>query len=139
MASGRAIHRPIPLPVLEQVVGRLRTLDQRTRELKAALAGEIEVSFEIPPPPTWRPISRIGLLLVALGLLVAGGAFAVNRLTTIELGTAPLLLGGAIAGIGLILAFVAVVASAATTASTPSSAMSRSTAASAAAPRWKPS
>src|SRR4029079_11822018 len=104
----RASHpSPNPLPVLEQVVGRLRTLDQRTRELKAALAGEIEVSFEIPPPPTWRPISRIGLLLVALGLLVAGGAFALNRLTTVELGTAPLLLGGALAGIGLILAFVA--------------------------------
>ena len=73
----------------------------------SALAGEIEVSFEIPPPPTWRPISRIALLLVALGLLVAAAAFAVNRLTTIELGTAPMLLGGALAGIGLILAFVA--------------------------------
>jgi len=104
----RASHpSPNPLPVLEQVVGRLRTLDQRTRELKAALAGEIEVSFEIPPPPTWRPISRIGLLLVAVGLLVAGGAFALRTLKVVDLGTAPLLLGGAIAGIGLILAFVA--------------------------------
>ena len=60
----------------------------------------------------WRPISRIALLLVALGLLVAAAAFAVNRLTTIELGTAPMLLGGALAGIGLILAFVALVAAA---------------------------
>src|SRR4029079_828814 len=90
LAGLRANHpSPNPLPVLEQVVGRLRTLDTRTRELKAALAGEIEVSFEIPPPPTWRPISRIGLLLVALGLLVAGGAFPGNPLTTIRLGPAP--------------------------------------------------
>ena len=108
LAGLRASHpSPNPLPVLEQVVGRLRALDTRTRELKAALAGEIEVSFEIPPPPTWRPISRIALLLVALGLIVAAAAFAVNRLTTIELGTSPMLLGGALAGIGLILAFVA--------------------------------
>jgi hypothetical protein len=108
LAGLRANHpSPNPLPVLEQVVGRLRTLDTRTRELKAALAGEIEVSFEIPPPPTWRPISRIALLLVALGLLVAAAAFAVNRLTTIELGTSPMFLGGALAGIGMILAFVA--------------------------------
>ena len=68
LAGLRASHpSPNPLPVLEQVVGRLRALDTRTRELKAALAGEIEVSFEVPPPPSWRPIWRIGLLLVALG------------------------------------------------------------------------
>jgi hypothetical protein len=98
---------PNPLPVLEQVVGRLRSLDTRIRELRAALAGEIEVLFEVPPPPTWRPLSRIALLLVALGLILAVGAFALDKLTSIEIGTWPLMLGGAIAGIGFILAFVA--------------------------------
>jgi DNA repair exonuclease SbcCD ATPase subunit len=98
---------PNPLPVLEQVTGRLRTLDTRTRELKAALAGEIEVSFEVPPPPTWRPLSRIALLLVAIGLLLAVAAFALRYFKVVDVGTAPMMLGGAIAGIGLILAFVA--------------------------------
>jgi DNA repair exonuclease SbcCD ATPase subunit len=97
---------PNPLPVLEQVTGRLRTLDTRTRELKAALAGEIEVSFEVPPPPTWRPLSRIALLFVAVGLILAVATFAL-RFLKVDLGTAPMMLGGAIAGIGLILAFVA--------------------------------
>jgi DNA repair exonuclease SbcCD ATPase subunit len=98
---------PNPLPVLEQVVGRLRTLDTRIRELRAALAGEIEVLFEVPPPPTWRPLSRIALLLVAVGLIVAVAAFALKALKIVDLGTAPLMIGGAIAGVGFILAFVA--------------------------------
>jgi DNA repair exonuclease SbcCD ATPase subunit len=108
LAELHATHpSPNPLPVLEQVVGRLRTLDTRTRELRAALAGEIEVSFEVPPPPTWRPLSRIALLLVAIGLIVAVAAFALRFFKVVDLGTAPMLLGGAIAGVGLILAFVA--------------------------------
>ena len=49
-----------PLPVLRKVVERLREVDTRIRELKAALAGEVEVTFEIPPEPTWRPLSRVG-------------------------------------------------------------------------------
>jgi uncharacterized protein YhaN len=96
-----------PLPVLEQAVGRLRSLDTRMRELKAALAGEIEVSFDVPPEPTWRPLSRIALGLVLLGLLVAGTAFGGQALGAFDLGTVPQLLGGAAAGIGFILAFVA--------------------------------
>ena len=35
-----------PLPVLEQIVGRLRSLEAKIRELTAALSGEVEVSFE---------------------------------------------------------------------------------------------
>src|SRR4029453_10889917 len=64
-----------PLPVLRKVVERLREVDTRIRELKAALGGEVEVSFEIPPEPTWRPLSRVAIILVVLGLLVAGGTF----------------------------------------------------------------
>lgn len=98
---------PNPLPVLEQTVTRLRTLDTRIRELKAALAGEIEVQFEVPPPPTWQPLSRWAVALVAIGLLVAGVTFALGRLGVLNLGEVPMMLGGAVAGIGFILAFVA--------------------------------
>jgi len=37
----------------------LRILDAKIRELTAALAGEVDVQFEVPPEPTWRPLSRI--------------------------------------------------------------------------------
>ncbi|MFL5726026.1 MAG: ATP-binding protein [Chloroflexota bacterium] len=98
---------PNPLPVLEQVVARLRGLDTRIRELRAALAGEIEVSFEVPPEPTWRPLSRIAIGLVALGLIIAIAAFVLDFTGVVSLGAAPLMLGGAVAGVGAILAFVA--------------------------------
>jgi DNA repair exonuclease SbcCD ATPase subunit len=96
-----------PLPVLEQVVGRLRRLDTRIRELRAALAGEVEVQFEVPPEPTWRPLSRVALLLVLVGAVVAAAGFAGRLTGMLDLGFAPMLVGGAIAGVGFILAFVA--------------------------------
>jgi DNA repair exonuclease SbcCD ATPase subunit len=96
-----------PLPVLEQVVGRLRKLDAQIRELTAALAGEVDVRFDVPPEPTWRPLSRIGIGLVLLGVLLAGATFALRFFGVADFGTAPLLLGGAVAGVGFILAFVA--------------------------------
>jgi uncharacterized protein YhaN len=77
------------------------------RELRAALAGEIEVQFDVAPEPTWRPLSRFGILAVILGLLVAGGGFVADLVGIIELGPAPQYIGAAIAGIGLILALVA--------------------------------
>ena len=64
---------PHPLPVLKTGVERLRTLDGRIRELRAALSGEIEVTFDLAPEPTWRPLSRVSLALVAIGILLAGG------------------------------------------------------------------
>src|SRR6266566_1025401 len=98
---------PNPAVVLEQMVGRLRVLDGRMRELRAALAGEIEVQFEVPPEPTWRPLSRIAILFVLLGAVVAGATFAGHVTDVFDIGTVPELIGGAAAGIGLILAFVA--------------------------------
>jgi DNA repair exonuclease SbcCD ATPase subunit len=98
---------PNPVVVLEQLVGRLRVLDGRIRELKAALAGEIAVQFEIPPEPTWRPLSRIAIGVVLLGVLVAAVAFAGNVTGYLALGSAPGMIGAAIAGIGFVLAFVA--------------------------------
>jgi DNA repair exonuclease SbcCD ATPase subunit len=96
-----------PLPVLRKVVERLRDLDARVRELKAALAGEIEVTFEIPPEPTWRPLSRIAILLVLAGVLVAGGVFIARTFLSIDFPSELQLVGFAIAVIGLILAAVA--------------------------------
>lgn len=95
-----------PLPVLRQIVARLRELDRRIGELRALLEGEIEVQFEVPPEPTWRPFSRWALLLVLAGLLVTGAVFALDLLGA-SLGQAPMLAGGAISGVGLILAIVA--------------------------------
>jgi uncharacterized protein YhaN len=96
-----------PLPVLEQIVGRLRKLDRQIHELRAALSGEIEVQFEVPPEPTWRPLSRIAIGLVLVGVLLAAGTQAARFANVIDLGQAPALIGGAIAGVGFILAFVA--------------------------------
>jgi DNA repair exonuclease SbcCD ATPase subunit len=96
-----------PLPVLRKVVERLRDLDARIRELKATLAGEIEVTFEIPPEPTWRPLSRIAILLVLAGVLVAGGVFVARTFLSIDFPSELQLVGFAIAVIGLILAAVA--------------------------------
>jgi DNA repair exonuclease SbcCD ATPase subunit len=64
---------PNPLPVLRQMVERLRMLDTRMRELRAMLAGEIEVSYEVTSPePTWMPMAAAALVLV-----LGGAAFAV--------------------------------------------------------------
>jgi DNA repair exonuclease SbcCD ATPase subunit len=96
-----------PLPVLRKVIERLRGLDTRVRELKAALAGEIEVTFEIPPEPTWRPLSRIAIILVVAGALVAGGVFVARAFLSIEIPSELQLIGFGAAIVGLILAAVA--------------------------------
>ncbi|HET8784785.1 MAG TPA: AAA family ATPase [Candidatus Limnocylindrales bacterium] len=99
---------PNPLPVIRQAVERLRVLDTRMRELRAALAGEIDVNFEVAPEPTWRPLSRWGLIAVVVGLLIAGAGFAADLLNILDLGMAPLFIGVAIALVGGILSAVAV-------------------------------
>ncbi len=96
----------VPLPVLRTGVERLRGLDGRIRELRAALSGEVAVSFDVAPEPTWRPLSRIALILVVIGLVVAGLGFAIQRLDLFDIGDLPLYLGIAAAVIGLILAAV---------------------------------
>ena len=98
---------PNPLPVIRQSVERLRALDLKIRELTAALSGEVAVQFEVAPEPTWRPLSRWGILLVLVGVVVAGGTFAAQTLGILDLGAAPQYLGAATAGIGLILTLVA--------------------------------
>jgi DNA repair exonuclease SbcCD ATPase subunit len=98
---------PNPLPVIRQAVERLRVLDTRMRELRAALAGEVDVNFDVAPEPTWRPLSRWGLLAVLIGVLIAGGGFVLDTLGILDLGLPPLYVGAAIALIGGILSAVA--------------------------------
>lgn len=98
---------PNPLPVIRQAVERLRQLDTRIRELKAALAGEVDVNFDVAPEPTWRPLSRWGMIAVVVGVLIAIGGFVVDTLGVLDLGMPPLYVGAAIALIGGILSAVA--------------------------------
>jgi uncharacterized protein YhaN len=98
---------PNPLPVIRQSVERLRSLDSKIRELTAALAGEVAVQFEVAPEPTWRPLSRWGILLVLIGVAVAVGSFVAATLGVIDLGPIPQYLGAVVAAIGLILTLVA--------------------------------
>jgi hypothetical protein len=95
------------LPVLRKVVERMRALDTRIRELKAALAGEIEVTFDVPPEPTWRPLSRIAIMLVIAGVVVAAGVFVARTFLSIDIPSELQLLGFGAAVIGVILAAVA--------------------------------
>jgi DNA repair exonuclease SbcCD ATPase subunit len=98
---------PHPLPLIRGTVERLRTLDQRIRELKAALSGEIEVQFEVAPAVTWQPLSRWSIALVVIGLVIAAGSFAARTLRIADPGVIAPGAGGVIAAIGLVLAAVA--------------------------------
>ncbi|HET7026313.1 MAG TPA: AAA family ATPase [Candidatus Limnocylindrales bacterium] len=98
---------PNPLPVLRQIVERLRILDGRMRELRAALAGEVEVQFEVPPEPTWRPLSRIAVVLVVVGLVIALAVVAARATRIVALPDIVLYLAGLVASVGLLLAAVA--------------------------------
>ena len=98
---------PNALPVLRQVVERMRVGDKRLRELRAILSDEVDVQFDVAPEPRWQPLSRWSIPLVILGVLVAALAFAGQTLDVLDIGPAPMILGLIIAGIGLVLAVVA--------------------------------
>lgn len=98
---------PNPLPVVRASVERLRTLDARIRELRAALSGEVEVQFDVAPEPTWRPLSRWSILLVVGGLLIAAAAFLLETIGFLDSATIIQMIGAGAAGIGLVLALVA--------------------------------
>src|SRR4051794_16677340 len=98
---------PNPLPVLRQIVDRLRGLDGRIRELRAALAGEVEVQFEVPRAPTWQPLSRIAVVVAVVGLLIVVGALAGRVIGVVNLPEMVLTLGALVASIGLLLAAIA--------------------------------
>lgn len=97
-----------PLPVLRPTVERIRTLATQIATLQAALSGEVEVQFEVPPEPTWRPLSRIAVLAVVGGLILAGIGFAATVLDALgSLAGILEYLGVAAAGIGVVLAAIA--------------------------------
>ena len=64
------------LPALREALTKVRAADLRIREIKAALAGEIEVDFIVaePAPRTWRPtgVAAIVVILAALAIGVGG-------------------------------------------------------------------
>jgi DNA repair exonuclease SbcCD ATPase subunit len=98
---------PSPLPVIRSAVERLRVLDGRIRELKAALAGEIEVNFDVSPEPTWRPLSRISVALVIIGILLAAAPVITKTLSIADPGIPVQAIGAVVAIVGLVLAGVA--------------------------------
>jgi DNA repair exonuclease SbcCD ATPase subunit len=99
---------PNALPVLRQVVDRLRVDDVRLRELRALLSDEVEVQFEVAAETPWRHLSRWSIPLVIVGLIIAGITFAGEATGALDLGPLPQIIGLLIAGIGLILAVVAI-------------------------------
>lgn len=98
---------PSPLPIVRSTVERVRSLDSRIRELKAMLAGEIEVSFNVKPAVTWQPLSRLAIGLVLVGLLLAAATVVLRTIGVVDLGDTPKLVGGGVAVIGLAFAGVA--------------------------------
>jgi hypothetical protein len=98
---------PNPLPIVRNAVERLRVLDGRIRELRAALAGEVAVQFDVAPEPTWRPLSRISVALVVIGILIAGAPVITKALDIADPGVLVQGAGGVIAVVGLVLAAVA--------------------------------
>jgi len=98
---------PNALPVLRAAVERLRTLDGRIRELRAALSGEVEVNFDVAPEPTWRPLSRVSVALVVIGILLAAAPVITKYLDVADPGVAFQVIGGIMAVVGLAMAAVA--------------------------------
>lgn len=98
---------PDPLPILRPAVERLRTLDGRMRELRAALSGEVAVQFDVAPEPTWRPLSRVSVALVVVGILVAAVPVVMKALGIADPGLPIQAIGALVAVIGLALAAVA--------------------------------
>lgn len=69
----------IALPALRGSVEGLRAVDGRVRELKAALSGEPDTSFEAPPPPrSWRWAVVASFLVAVAGVGLAAAGFAVQ-------------------------------------------------------------
>jgi uncharacterized protein YhaN len=93
-----------PVNDLRTGVQRLRTLDRRILELRAILENEIAVDFDVPPEPTWRPLSRLALGLVVIGIVLAAGPVVLEALGLAVLGSTLQLVGGILAAVGLAIA-----------------------------------
>jgi DNA repair exonuclease SbcCD ATPase subunit len=96
-----------PLPVVRATVERLRALEGRARELRAMLSGEVEVSFEVAPAPTWQPLARGSVVLVVVGILLAVSAVLAGMVGAAELGPILPVIGVVLALVGVALAVAA--------------------------------
>jgi DNA repair exonuclease SbcCD ATPase subunit len=104
------------LPALREALTKVRAADMRIREIKAALAGELEVQFEmkVPTPRAWRPTAIAAVLLILGGVAVAAAdqlAILPRALPAISIGSGIELPGaGVLAGllvlVGAIMAVV---------------------------------
>jgi DNA repair exonuclease SbcCD ATPase subunit len=104
------------LPALREALTKVRAADMRIREIKAALAGEVEVQFEVkvPTPRAWRPTAIAAVLLILGGVAVAAAdqlAILPRALPAISIGSGIELPGaGVLAGllvlVGAIMAVV---------------------------------
>ncbi|HEX7473075.1 MAG TPA: AAA family ATPase [Candidatus Limnocylindrales bacterium] len=91
---------PNSLPVLNQVVVRLRGLDATVRDLTARLAGEGDVQYQLEAPePTWRITAGLAIFLVVVGVILAAlGAIVLSGVQIlVPVGAALVVLGGVIA------------------------------------------
>ena len=79
------------LPALREALTKVRAADLRIREIKAALAGEIEVDFVLaePTPRAWRP-TGVAAIVAIVAALVIGVAGQLNLLPALP----PVTFGG---------------------------------------------
>ena len=100
------------LPALREALAKVRAADMRIREINAALAGEIEVQFELkaPTPRAWRPtaIAAVVVILAGLAVVVADQLTILpNVLPDLAIDAIGMTLPGAgVLGAGLVLAGV---------------------------------
>ena len=110
------------LPHLREILGKVREADVRIRELKAQLAGELEVKemdIQEPTPRAWRPTAIVAMVLIVAAAVVV----AIDRLHLFKLPiptvtiagsgsgsplalSGPLVLGGLLLLFGVVLALV---------------------------------
>jgi DNA repair exonuclease SbcCD ATPase subunit len=71
------------LPALRDALAKVRAADMRIREITAALAGEVDVQFQVvePTPRAWRPtaIGAFAVIVTALAIGIAGQIGALPR------------------------------------------------------------
>ncbi len=95
-----------PLPVLRTGVERLRTLDGRIASLEEELAGEVHVEFDVEPEVVWRPMSRLALVLVVIGVAIAIAGFVLEQIGVAGLWPIVPIIGALVAGAGVVVAAV---------------------------------
>jgi DNA repair exonuclease SbcCD ATPase subunit len=100
------------LPTLREALTKVRAADMRIREIKAALAGEVEIQFEIkaPTPRSWRPTAVAAVAVILFGLVVViGGQVGILQGVLPQflfnvLGNEIMIPGAGILAVGLVLA-----------------------------------